>query len=194
LTSAIEHTGLELGPEQTSRILELRDWLANEGARSGGIGPAETERLERRHLADSLLFATAIPPTTRQIWDLGTGVGLPGVPLAIALPEVEFRLIDRSGRRVDLLRRLIRILGLANCQVEQAEIKDLRPPVECIVSRASLPPRELGDECRRLLGPGGMAVNGGSWKERPEQPGWETIEIPAHVLDQTVWLLIMRRD
>ncbi|MFZ0012541.1 MAG: RsmG family class I SAM-dependent methyltransferase [Acidimicrobiia bacterium] len=194
LKLASAYAEIELDPGQLSKFLRLRDWLTDEGVRSGGIGPGEGERLERRHLADSLLFATAIPRTTRRIWDLGTGVGLPGVPLAIALPEVEFRLLDRSGRRIDLLRRLIRILDLENCQVEQAEIKDLRPAVECIVSRASLPPDDLGDVCRRLLLPGGVAVTGGSWTERPHHDGWETAEIPAHVLDQTVWLLIMRRE
>jgi len=194
LNAAIEHTGLELGPAQLGKLQEFRDWLADEGARSGGIGPGESSRLERRHLADSLLFATAIPRETRQIWDLGTGVGLPGVPLAIAMPGVDFTLIDRSGRRIDLLRRLIRILDLENCQLEHIDMRELASGAECIVSRASLPPSELGAVCRRLLVPGGVAVTGGSWRERPDHDGWDTLEIPADVLDQTVWLLIMRRE
>lgn len=160
----------------------------------GGIGPAEIERIDRRHLADSLLFAIGLPGDRREVWDLGSGAGLPGIPLAIALPETRFTLVDRSGRRVDLLRRAIRVLGLQNCQPVQGDINDLEGPVENIVSRASMPAEQLGETVRALLSPQGAAVTGGSWRERPEVRGWDTVEIPEDVLDQTVWLLIMRRE
>lgn len=169
-------------------------WLGDEGVRAGGIGPGEVDRLQRRHLADSILFASLLPPKTATVWDLGTGLGLPGVPLAIVMPGTEFHLLDRSRRRGDLLRRVVRILELENCQVVHGEITDLTEEMETIVSRATLPPDDLAAVARARLRPGGVAVAGGSWVERPEHVGWTTVEIPSYVLDRTIWLLIMRRQ
>lgn len=169
-------------------------WVATEGRAAGGIGPSEAGRIDRRHLADSLLFASQLPGDIAEMWDLGSGVGLPGLPLAIALPDTEVVLIDRSGRRVDLLRRAIRILDLENCQVTQGDIESMTGQADAVVSRASLPPARLARLIPRLLRPGGVAVAAGSWRERPEAEDWETIEIPAYVLDRTVWLLIMRPE
>ena len=161
---------------------------------AGGIGPAEPDRIDRRHLADSVLFATQIPTGPHEVWDLGSGIGLPGIPLAILMSECEFRLIDRSGRRVTLMRRALRVLDLENCQVWQTRIEDLKGETDVIVSRASLPAARLGEVVSGHLRPGGIAVVAGSWRQRPEHPGWTTIEIPPDALDQTVWLLIMRGE
>lgn len=191
---AASYAQLDLDESQSDLLERYGEWLATEGHRFGAIGPAEIERIDRRHLADSLLFAIALADDCREVWDLGSGAGLPGIPLAIAHPETRFTLIDRSGRRFDLLRRAIRVLGLENCQAVQGDISDLEGPVDSIVSRASLPADQLGGIVTPLLSPGGVAVTGGSWRERPEVRGWDTIEIPEDVLDQTVWLLIMRRE
>lgn len=191
---AAEFAGLDLDEGQSELLERFGIWLGTEAQRAGGIGPAESERIDRRHLADALLFASEIPPGSGRVWDLGSGVGLPGIPLAIALPDREFDLIDRSGRRVDLMRRAIRMLDLGNCQATQADIEDLSGPAEVIVSRASLPPDRMLDVADGLLEPGGVAVLAGSWHQRPEHAGWTTVEIPHYVLDQPVWLLIMRRE
>jgi 16S rRNA G527 N7-methylase RsmG len=103
-------------------------------------------------------------------------------------------LIDRSGRRVDLLRRVTRILELPNCQVIHGEISDLTGTCGVIVSRATLPPQRLQQVMSRHLEPGGVGIAGGSWAARPEHEGWEISEIPRDVLDHTVWFLIMRRQ
>lgn len=190
---AASYAGLDLDGSQSDLLERYGEWLATEGHRAGGIGPSEIERIDRRHLADSLLFASFLPEHG-EIWDLGSGVGLPGIPLAIALPDTRLTLVDRAGRRVDLMRRAIRVLGLQNCQALQGDIRSIEGPVGSIVARATLPPAELGQTVTRLLSPGGVAVAAGSWRERPEVVGWETLEIPEVVLDQTVWLLIMRRE
>lgn len=192
--AACRFAGLELNSEQLRSLRRYGDWLRSESIAAGGIGPDEGDRIEKRHLADSLLFASQIPHDTSRILDLGTGVGLPGVPLAIALPDIDFVLVDRSRRRIDLLKRAIRILDLENCTVVQGNIESIDRSAPVVVARASLPPGEMRLAAQRLLRPGGLAILAGSWRERPEHPGWETIEIPADVLDQPVWLLIMRRQ
>ena len=65
-------------------------------------------------------------------------------------------------------------------------------PVDGIVSRASLSPEQALVSFTRLLRPGGRAVVGGSWAAPPVVVGFDLLEVPGTVLDQTVWLLIMR--
>lgn len=191
---AAEYAGITLQDEQIRLIERYGEWLVTEAWRAGGIGPAERERVEARHLADSIVFASCFPGMSAEVWDLGSGVGLPGIPLAICLPATRFLLIDRSGRRIDLMNRAIRILELDNCEVIQSDIHDLVGDAAVIVSRASLSPERLQSVIADHLLPGGVMVAAGSWRERPRFPGWTTVEIPADVLDRTVWLLIMRRE
>ena len=108
------------------------------------------------------------------------------------MPETTFTLIDRSQRRIDLARRAIRILELENCEAVIGEIDMLELEGDAVVARASLPPGRLQGVVPRLLRPRGLAVVGGSWRERPIHDGWETTEIPPDVLDRPIWLLMMR--
>lgn len=192
--AAARYSGVDLDRGQLDLLTRYGEWLGSEGIAAGGIGPDEVARIEKRHLADSLLFASQFPHDSSEVLDLGSGVGLPGIPLAVALPQVRFTLIDRSGRRQDLLKRVIRILGLENCQAIQGEIESLQMTAPVVVARASLPPDEMRPVTQRLLSPGGLAVIAGSWRDRPEHFGWTSVEIPADVLDHPVWLLIMRRQ
>jgi 16S rRNA (guanine(527)-N(7))-methyltransferase RsmG len=164
--------------------------LGSEALPAGGIGPNEAPRLHDRHIADSLLFATHLGDPD-SAWDLGSGVGLPGIPLAIIMPRTRFVLVDRSGRRIDLVKRAIRVLDLGNVEALHRDIDELEGSVPAIVSRASLSPEVLRRVCSRHLAPGGVAVVGGSWSTPPVHPGWETVETDA--LDRPVWLLMMRR-
>jgi 16S rRNA (guanine(527)-N(7))-methyltransferase RsmG len=191
---AAEYAGIEPDPLQMTRMERYRNWLLSEAMEAGGIGPSEAERVDRRHLADSVLFLSQFPETIDEVWDLGTGVGLPGVPMAICRPGTRFCLVDRSGRRVDMLRRAIRILELDNCEVWRCDIEDLKGRSPGLVARASLPPDAMTEVAERHLSPGGVAVMAGSWRQQLRQPGWTTVEIPPYVLDQAVWLLMMRRE
>lgn len=188
-----EELGHPLTPDQDALLHQFHDWLLTEALAAGGIGPRETDRIQDRHIADSLIYAKffAVPPI---LWDLGSGVGLPGIPLAIMFPETEHVLIDRSGRRVNLMKRAIRVLGLDNVTVRQEEIARLQGPVPVVVSRASLPPEQLRTHLERFLEPGGVAVIGGSWVAPPVHDGWITEEVVLRSLDRRVWLLIMRRQ
>lgn len=191
---AARYGGIEPDPDQTDLMSVYGEWLASEAVTAGGIGPGETERIDLRHLADSVLFLSQVPSTTHQVLDLGSGAGLPGIPIAICRPDLEVVLVDRSRRRVDLMRRAIRILGLDNCRVLQSDVHTLDGEWETIVSRASLPPAQLATVIRPLLTSDGVAVVAGSWERPPEESEWEVVEIPPDVLDHTIWLLIMRRE
>jgi 16S rRNA G527 N7-methylase RsmG len=170
-----------------------RQWLEDEAIPAGALGPAEVDRLHDRHIADSLLFSVGFPTTPSRVLDYGSGAGLPGLPLAVMWPATDFLLLDRSGRRVNLVRRAVRILSLENVQVEQGDIERYRPQEAAVVSRATLPPQRAAAVLPSLLAPDGTAVLGGSWSSRPSAPGFETREVASKILDRTIWLLIMRR-
>ena len=176
------------------RVLQrFHDWLAEEALPAGALGPAESDRLHERHIADSFLFAVGLPPQPTRVLDFGSGAGLPGVPLAVMMPQTEFCLLDRARSRVDLMRRAVRILELENVQVKQGEIERHREPETAIVSRATLPPTRARALLEAVLAPGGTAVLGGSWSTRPHFNGFETLEVNSKILDRTIWLLMMRR-
>ncbi|MGH8952910.1 MAG: 16S rRNA (guanine(527)-N(7))-methyltransferase RsmG [Acidimicrobiia bacterium] len=189
--------GFDLAESQISLLTKYREWLLTEGVAAGGIGPNEKDRIDNRHIGDSLLFAAGFDTPPTEVLDVGSGVGLPGIPLSVMMPETGFTLIDRSGRRVDLMRRVARMLDLPNVEVVQGDITDWETAdwatrVDGIVSRASLSPELATTIFPPLLRPGGCAVIGGSWAAPPKVIGFDLLEVPAMVLDQTVWLLIMR--
>lgn len=193
-SDVVELTEFSLDESRLSLLEGYRDWLITEAIPAGGLGSAEESRLEIRHIADSLLFATPLDSTPSDIVDLGSGVGLPGIPLAILWPETRVCLVDRSGRRAELARRACRVLGIDNVEVVQTDIDEMSERFPVIVSRATMPPELMSSHVRRLLEPGGTAILGGSWTSRPLVKGWEAREIPLEMLDRTVWLLIMRRE
>lgn len=185
--------GIEFKPTQNAQLESYREWLLTEAVAAGGLGPNETDRIDNRHIGDSLLFAGGFDGSPAHILDVGSGVGLPGIPMAVVMPDTLFQLLDRSGRRVDLIKRATRILDLPNVEVVHGDIAEWDRPVDGIVSRASLSPERALIDFKRLLRPGGIAVIGGSWASKPEVRGFELLEVPETVLDQSVWLLIMRQ-
>jgi 16S rRNA (guanine527-N7)-methyltransferase len=177
-----------------TKLAALEQWLRSEGVELGGLGPNEVPNLNARHIADSILFARAWAlrgSVPAEILDLGSGAGLPALPLAITHPHTKIRAVDRSGRRCRLIRRAARVLGLDNVHVEEADIVRLTGTAEVVVSRAAMPPEMLLPHLMRLTEPGGVAVVGGSHRSRPSVPGFDTMEIPAEILDHSAWLLMM---
>ncbi len=194
LERAAAWAGWRLDQAQIERLDRYGRWLIEEAIPAGGLGPNEAERIWSRHIGDSLLFARGWdpPPPPREVIDLGSGVGLPGIPLAVLWPETDVLLVDRAGRRVSLARRATRVLGLDNVEVVQADAGHLAAEADLVVVRAVAEPDEVRRWGGRLLRPGGRLVVGGSWEERPAaEAGFEVIEVPSEVLDHPVWLRIM---
>ena len=182
---------VELATQQLDQFEVFAGWLTTEALAAGGIGPHELKHLWDRHILDSLCYLVASVEAPSTALDVGSGVGLPGIPLALCLPETLFTLLDRSGRRIRLLKRAVRVLGLANVVVEQAEIEDVTDRSELVVSRASLPPTTLLPHLHRVVSPSGEAVVGGSTIAPVSVAGYETCEIHSTYLDRSRWMLIM---
>lgn len=122
----------------------------------------ETERMVSHHLLDSL---AAVPYFTGQtVLDVGSGGGLPGIPLAIARPELQVTLIDSIAKKTAFLLQAKAELGLVNLHVVTSRVEDYRPEsgFDVITSRAFSDLREFVALTRPLLNPGGrwLAMKG----------------------------------
>lgn len=180
--------GISLPLDTMARLTVYESWLRDEAIPAGGIGPNEAERLWDRHIVDSLLFAGLIEPGD-SVLDIGSGVGLPGIPVALVRPDCVVTLLDRSGRRYDLARRAVRVIGLDNVDVVQGDITTHIGHYSVVVSRASLPPRQLLTAVTHLTGINRVVV-AGSRVEPPEVPdGWEAVAVPTEIVGEDVWFL-----
>lgn len=187
-------TGWPLSVQQVELLGRFGVWLRGEAIAGGGLGPNEAERIEERHLADSVLFAIGWPPPDppARVIDLGSGVGLPGVPLAILWPTSEVNLVERGGRRATLARRGVRTLGIENVMVTEGDAAQVEGRADLVVARAAADPQLVGEWANRLLGPGGRCVIGGSHQSAPRPfAGEEILVVPPEILDHPVWLRMM---
>ncbi len=204
--AAAAWAGHELDEDARAQLEAYADWLVDEAIPAGGLGPREADRLWSRHIADSLSFAVAWQSSPGEILDVGSGVGLPGIPLAALWPDTYVTLLDRGGRRTKLLRRVVRILALRRAAVAQADVFAVADEWEGLVFRGSVTGPEAVGLSSKLLAPGGTAVIGLS--RRAELParakdlaplatamGLDTdvVRVPDEILDGPAWLLIMRR-
>ena len=192
---------LEIALDEGQRYLLGRYelWLGEEAESGGGIGPHEAERLFDRHIADSLAFLKGFPVDVKTVIDVGGGVGLPSIPMAVARPDIEFTLVDRSLRRTDLARRAVRILGLSNLSVETRDVADVSSTFDVTAFRASLPiPQAAGvfGRCGKPLGTGLLAVSRRfEAPSIPSAPRGITFAMSSEggrILDSPFWLLRMR--
>jgi 16S rRNA (guanine527-N7)-methyltransferase len=108
--------------EATFRALEE---AYREAVRLGFLGPRETARLRERHLDDAVGLAAIRPPAAGERWvDLGSGAGLPGLPLALGHPETHFTLVDAQRRRLDWVAGTAARLGVGNLTVVHARLEE----------------------------------------------------------------------
>ena len=115
-----------------------------------------------RHLLDSLAIARHC--SGESILDVGTGAGLPGIPLAIVFPERDFHLLDSNGKKTRFLFQVKTVLGLDNITVHHTRVESLVPNIQfdTILSRAFSSLTDMVSSCDHLLKVGGsfMAMKG----------------------------------
>lgn len=98
----------------------------------------DPEQIVYRHLFDSLTLVPYLQPSHKRLIDIGTGAGLPGLPLAIVCADKEFVLLDSNAKKTRFIVQCVAELGLENVQVETARIEDFIPQnrVDLVLSRA----------------------------------------------------------
>jgi 16S rRNA (guanine527-N7)-methyltransferase len=186
--------------ERLEAAQQYVDLLLTDGVVRGLIGPREADRIWERHLANSAALGSLIPHGVG-VTDIGSGAGLPGVPLALLRPDLQVVLLEPMQRRVDFLVECIGTLGLTHVVVRRGRApEDLRPaPGDFGVVRAVAPLDRLVDTARPLLRAGGTLL---ALKGRAAQAEMDTVRrqnlpvrldvVPASFADQSATVVRVR--
>lgn len=169
---------LEIEPASAAAIFgagigQARDYATNlvlDADQLGLLGPREMPKLWTRHILNSAVVAELLN-AGESVADVGSGAGLPGIPMAIARPDVNFTLIEPMERRANWLARQVEELGLSNVQVLRARAEEV--PVnafEVVTARAVSALPKLLRMTVPLLRQGGrvLALKGGKAKDEIE--------------------------
>lgn len=187
---------MELEPRQAAGLQRYEALLIDRAVPLGAIARSDVERIRDRHILDSL---RAVPLLAREeiVCDLGSGAGLPGIVVAIALPGARVLLSERREQRVGLLELAVQELELSNVEVIAGRAEDLVRPVDACLARAFAPLPRAWNVARSLLRPGGRLVYfAGADLPRPEIPAGAVLEavVGTPVLESGGPLVIMARQ
>jgi 16S rRNA (guanine527-N7)-methyltransferase len=154
LQAGIAELGLVLPAAASERLLDYLDLLVRWNAAYNLTAVRDPAEMVERHLLDSL----AVAPFVRgdSLADLGTGAGLPGIPLAILEPARQCVLIDSNGKKTRFLLEAVRALGLSNVRVEQTRVEGARGQYACITARAFATLADMLNLGGHLLAPDGV--------------------------------------
>ncbi|HEY2345465.1 MAG TPA: 16S rRNA (guanine(527)-N(7))-methyltransferase RsmG [Xanthomonadaceae bacterium] len=176
---------LGLSPEPLAgRLLDYVALLVRWNAAYNLTAIRDPEEMVSKHLLDSLSIA---PFVRGRLADIGSGAGLPGIPLALALPELQVTTVESNGKKVRFQREVQRQLGLANLHVAESRAESFASVerFDCLVSRAFGSLAQFVQVGGHLLAPGGqlLAMKGADPVEEIAAlpAGWKIAAI--HVLD-----------
>jgi 16S rRNA (guanine527-N7)-methyltransferase len=136
LSEGLACLGLTLSEAQQEQLLAYLDLLFKWNKTFNLSGVRDKSEMLSRHLLDSLTLATLL--TGKCILDVGTGPGLPGIPLAICFPDKQFVLLDSNGKKTRFVFQATLQLSLQNVEVHNGRVERFRETirVDTIVSRA----------------------------------------------------------
>ena len=134
----------ELSPRQKEQFNNLDALYREWNAKINVISRKDIDNLYEHHVLHSMAIARIVrfKPST-SILDFGTGGGFPGIPLAILFPECRFRLIDGTGKKVNVAAEIAKAIGLENVEAIHQRGEEEKGKFDFIVSRAVMPMPDL---------------------------------------------------
>jgi 16S rRNA (guanine527-N7)-methyltransferase len=145
------------------------------------VGSTDPDWIVDRLFLDSLLFLKVLPPGARSTADLGSGAGLPGLPIKIVRPDVAMTLIEARERRASFLSAVVRELALQGVRVANARGEDFaaeHPAIfEAVLLRCAGDHESVVPVARKLLARGGVGIVAGPPTKKPLADGrWVEVE------------------
>jgi 16S rRNA (guanine527-N7)-methyltransferase len=145
----------EVSSAQITTLERFSSLLSGRGVELGVVANADRGDVWKRHVLDSLRALPSVEDPDTAAYDLGSGGGLPGVPIAIARPDLHVGLVESQRRRVAWLELVVEELGISNVGVVARRIEDVRDPVDLCFARALAPAERSWELARPLLRKGG---------------------------------------
>lgn len=179
LSSGLAEMGLVLPESAQQQLLAFSDLLLKWNKTYNLTALRDPAQVVSHHLLDSLVVLPYV--TEAALLDVGSGGGLPGIPLAIARPALSVRMVDTVQKKTTFLQQAAIQLGLKNVAVDHARVENLQGQYAQISSRAFAELKLFVDLTRHLLAPGGrwLAMKG----VRPDD---EIAALPADVVVEQI--------
>ena len=182
LLLATQTLGLSVSPDRIEQLVAYVDLLEKWNRAYNLTAIRDRREIVDRHLIESLSIAPFLSGDSRV--DVGTGAGLPGIPLAIIEPSVHYVLLDSNGKKTRFLSEVKRALALSNIDVETTRVESWRPGrhFNAVVTRAFA---DLGTTLERvdhLMGSQGML-----FAMKTESAANEVAEMPPNTEHVASW-------
>ena len=190
LSRLLDEAGISLTDHQKNQLVAYVDMLHKWNKAYNLTSVRDPNEMLIRHILDSVVVAPHLVGS--RFIDVGTGPGLPGIPLSIVLPDAHFTLLDSLGKRVRFLRQVQHELGLTNITPVQSRVEDFpaEPPFDGVISRAFASLNDMVSWCHHLPGQGGRfyALKG-------QLPDDEIGQLPAEfAVDSVIKLRVPQLD
>jgi 16S rRNA (guanine527-N7)-methyltransferase len=184
LADGIAALGLALPADLPEKLLIYRDLLLKWNRTYNLTAIKNPQEATTAHLLDSLViipWVHAPDAAAASVLDVGSGGGLPGIPLAMARPDLSVTLVDAAQKKTVFLRQAVIELALRNVAVHHARVERLTGTYAIIVSRAFAELKDFVTRTRHLLAPGGrwLAMKG-------QRPTAELAALPAGIVAEAV--------
>ncbi|MDF7758086.1 16S rRNA (guanine(527)-N(7))-methyltransferase RsmG [Kosakonia cowanii] len=155
LSRLLAEAGISLSDQQQQQLVAYVEMLHKWNKAYNLTSVRDPNEMLVRHILDSIVVAPHLQGT--RFIDVGTGPGLPGIPLSIVCPESHFTLLDSLGKRVRFLRQVQHELKLTNIEPVQSRVEDFpaEPPFDGVISRAFASLNDMVNWCHHLPGDAG---------------------------------------
>jgi len=155
LSQLLKAANISLTDQQKQQLVGYVELLHKWNKAYNLTSVRDPQQMLVRHILDSVVVEPHLQG--ERFIDVGTGPGLPGIPLAIVRPQSHFTLLDSLGKRVRFLRQVQHELGLTNITPVQSRVEEFpaEPPFDGVISRAFASLEDMLNWCHHLPGPSG---------------------------------------